>query len=269
MARIEWESTGDHEYTGLFTGADTGFIRLSAAVLVITPDEAADNPGKPSLVPSLAVKLLRDGVDSGNTVGNAPPLYDNYHFFENDIVTNILSLDEIYDENSLMRGRDASRFFGSVGHSNLASHDQDGQLVENPIFPFSMRFEVNPELKYEDTEYKETFQDQLAKIDYPTRLFSVYARSAPENQPGETVDEQLIGYVNLESQLVTSKFADEKMFFRHQRQDDDFRLVPEWIEPFNEDEITAVLLEGEEIEIKPYIEPRYSSCPFSTLFELF
>ena len=132
VARIEWESTGDHAYTGLFRGADTGFIRLSAAVLVITPDEAADNPGKPSLVPSIAVKLLRDGVDSGNTVGNAIPLYENYHFFENDIVTNILSLDEIYDENSLLRGRDASRFFGSVGHSNLASHDQDGEIEENP-----------------------------------------------------------------------------------------------------------------------------------------
>ena len=84
------------------------------------------------------------------------------------------------------------------------------------MFPFSMRFEVNPDLKYEDTLYEETFQEQLAKIEYPTRLFTVYAKSAPENQ-GETVDEELIGYVNLKSQLVTSKFADEKMFFRHQR----------------------------------------------------
>ena len=79
-----------------------------------------------------------------------------------------------------------------------------------------MRFEVNPDLKYEDTLYEETFQEQLAKIEYPTRLSTVYAKSAPENQ-GETVDEELIGYVNLKSQLVTSKFADEKMFFRHQR----------------------------------------------------
>ena len=58
-----------------------------------------------------------------------------------------------------MRGREATRFFGSVGHSNLATYSQDGKKVKNPVFPFSMRFEATEEIKYEDRTYEETFHE--------------------------------------------------------------------------------------------------------------
>jgi len=41
--------------------------------------------------------------------------------------------------------------------------------------------------------------------------------------------EKHIANIVLESELVTSKWADEKMFFRHNRMDDDLRYRPEWM----------------------------------------
>ena len=66
VGEIEWISTGDHEYTGLFEGADTGFIRTSDIMEVNTnPKE-----GERWMLPTIGIKLLRDGMDSGNTVAN-------------------------------------------------------------------------------------------------------------------------------------------------------------------------------------------------------
>lgn len=38
----------------------------------------------------------------------------------------------------------------------------------------------------------------------------------------------LIGTLRLDSPLVTSKFGDESLFFRHQKMDEDLALHPEW-----------------------------------------
>lgn len=60
VAKVEWKSVGDHEYTGIFRGATQGYIRLSSAKEP-TPDVAY-------LAPGMGVKFLRDGIDSANFV---------------------------------------------------------------------------------------------------------------------------------------------------------------------------------------------------------
>ena len=60
VGKISWESMGDHQYTGIFKGSDTGFARLSSASPV-------DND-KPHMVPGFGIKFLRDGRDSANFV---------------------------------------------------------------------------------------------------------------------------------------------------------------------------------------------------------
>ena len=60
VAKINWENVGGHPYTGMFKGADTGYVRLSSA--------AAVNYDKPTSVPNMGVKLLRDDHDSANFV---------------------------------------------------------------------------------------------------------------------------------------------------------------------------------------------------------
>lgn len=61
VAKIQWLDQGGHSYTGMFKGADYGYVRMSAAVPPTT-----SSPTK--MTPGMGVKLLRDGVDSANFV---------------------------------------------------------------------------------------------------------------------------------------------------------------------------------------------------------
>lgn len=60
VGKIIWKSSGNHPYTGMFRGADAGYVRLSVAAPVDTHT--------PNLKPGMAVKLLRDNADSANFV---------------------------------------------------------------------------------------------------------------------------------------------------------------------------------------------------------
>jgi len=60
VGKIEWKCLGGHPYTGIFKGADTGYVRFSVA----TPIDVST----PNLKPGMAVKFLRDDHDSANFV---------------------------------------------------------------------------------------------------------------------------------------------------------------------------------------------------------
>lgn len=57
---MKWVDYGSHSYTGMFTGSDYGYVRMSIA--------APTDTKTPNLKPGMGVKLLRDGVDSANFV---------------------------------------------------------------------------------------------------------------------------------------------------------------------------------------------------------
>ena len=60
VAKIKWvsEDTAGHPFTGLFKGSDTGIIRFSTG----------SAPSGSGITPGIGIKLLRDGIDSGNLV---------------------------------------------------------------------------------------------------------------------------------------------------------------------------------------------------------
>jgi len=63
VAKVSWKDLGGHDYTGLFEGgSDLGLIRLSEANYFL--------PEASGLTPSLAIKFLRDGMESVNHMGN-------------------------------------------------------------------------------------------------------------------------------------------------------------------------------------------------------
>ena len=66
VARAEWRNLGGHDYTGVFQGADTAFVRLSITAPVITP-ELRETDDQNVMMATMAVKILRDGVDSANS----------------------------------------------------------------------------------------------------------------------------------------------------------------------------------------------------------
>ena len=63
VGEIKWISNGNHPYTGLFEGG-AGFIRMSD---LIFPNENPAERGNVFMWPSISVKLLRDGMESGNS----------------------------------------------------------------------------------------------------------------------------------------------------------------------------------------------------------
>ena len=77
VALVSWEDLGGHDYTGLFEGgSDMGLIRMSEGNFVL--------PEVSGLTPSLAIKFLRDGMESVNHLANVS--FDpttSFNFFAN------------------------------------------------------------------------------------------------------------------------------------------------------------------------------------------
>lgn len=67
--------------------------------------------------------------------------------------------------------------------------------------------------------------EQLKSVPANTTLYDVYALNAPTQLGGK---EQKIGSLQLDGKLVSSKWGDENLFFRHQKLDDDVKLRPTW-----------------------------------------
>ena len=78
VGKVAWVSKGSHPYTGIFKGADTGYVRMSSAA-------PADTGTPPNLKPGMGVKFLRDGEDSANFVAMFGVAgQDTLNFFAND-----------------------------------------------------------------------------------------------------------------------------------------------------------------------------------------
>jgi len=87
----------------------------------------------------------------------------------------------------------------------MALYNQHGTKVETPVFPYSLRYEPNPDLSYDDEEYTSTVFEQLRLVENGSVLYKVYAKDAPESLGGQ---EQLIAEIVLKSELVTSLWGD-------------------------------------------------------------
>ena len=86
VAKVEWRDFGDHNFTGMFKGADTGFIRTSD---LVAPCRGCLEGGGDFANPGIAVKLLRDGMDSGNALAKLPTRFgqNDYNFFLNELTS--------------------------------------------------------------------------------------------------------------------------------------------------------------------------------------
>ena len=71
--------------------------------------------------------------------------------------------------------KEGSNFIGSVGVSELSQYNQDGDKEQEPNFPYSLRFEPNEYLSYDDEEYSMNVFDRLSMIEKGTVLYFIYA----------------------------------------------------------------------------------------------
>ena len=113
--------------------------------------------------------------------------------------------------------------------SDLAITGQNGESTSSPRTPFGLRFAPRPAVKgtfnringgKKFAGYLE-FLDTLKAVPADSTLYDVYALDAPG---GKQIN---IGTLELEGKLITSNFADDKLFFRHQKMEDDIKLRPE------------------------------------------
>ena len=87
VGKAVWKDLGGHDYTGIFQGADTGYVRLSTDLPVTKPEDLEE--GARPMHPTMGLKFLRDGMDSANVVANTNFAggIKSYNFFEYSVYT--------------------------------------------------------------------------------------------------------------------------------------------------------------------------------------
>jgi len=109
-------------------------------------------------------------------------------------------------------------------------HDQKGKSISNPVFPFELEFRPNPSVTAMFSSSKPSnlmqYVHDLTQVPANVDLYDVYALDKPSQIGGNFAK---IGSIQLDGKLVTSKFGDENLFFRHQFMNDDLKLHPEWV----------------------------------------
>jgi len=218
VAKVKFVSSGDHPYTGVFRGAKYGIARLSLAKEP-SQDELNTAPG-------IALKFLRDGVDSANVVAMFGVAgQDSWNFFANDFSNHIPPATGASLLALSKKFATATPYIQQVGLSDWGEVGQDGQPETDVKFPYKLRLQPTGKIMFNDT-YHGLFTDDLASIPQGSVLYKVFAWDKPSELGGT---EQLIGKLKTTSPLVTSLWGDENLFFRHQDMRDDVeKYAPEW-----------------------------------------
>ena len=168
VSKVKWIDQGGHPFTGLFKGGEAGIARFSSA--------AANDPLEPGMAPAIGLKLLRDGVDSGNFVAmNSLDEQGSFDFFERDFYTHIesSSLPPVIKVAVAAKFATASANYLSVGLSDFASYTETGEQEYPVIFPFKLRLHPVYDLPRAtlDLDYKE----QLKEVPAGSTLYEIYA----------------------------------------------------------------------------------------------
>ena len=213
----------DSPFTGVLQpGQVTGMIRMGAGIDFMDPLSSGFLPGA-------AVKILRTGQSSANVVlfNELNPLPDgNHNFFAmplknhvsgdiNDIVTIVAS------EKFCTTGHCITK----VGLSHWCTSDQEGNTVENPVFPFKLTFDLTGEVNFheEKPSSMEEFMQQFDDIAVGTNLYTLKGHQNPDDLEGIT-----LGNVVTTDKCISSKYGDTHLAFKHQWIEDDIALKPEW-----------------------------------------
>jgi hypothetical protein len=142
VAKVSWEDRGGHDYTGLFDGgSDLGLIRMSEANYYL--------PEASGLTPSLAIKFLRDGMESVNHMGNVSfEPTQSFNFFSGPFRSRLpLHVDTCAEESIQKKAAEAGEIISSLGLANFSRYKTDGTEIEDYRFPFDIWFEPTIEMK--------------------------------------------------------------------------------------------------------------------------
>lgn len=206
------------KYTGVFQGAECGLLRLS---LTYKPKKSRP------VAPGLALKILRDGIPSGNIsalLSLAGQELD-YNFFKN-ALSNIIPLSHEFGQKIVHRiFKKATKYPEEILANDLAQFDAHGETVQTVSSPRQIFFVPHSDLKFKSEEHD--VRDDFATIPAGTTIYQIYA--VPEKYesfnyvddysiekiPQILSEAEPIADIVTTSEFVSSEFGDEGIFFRH------------------------------------------------------
>jgi len=229
LAQMEWVSSADHDYTGMFRGGQ-GFVRFSVGAQADYTCECEGDGTGPSpsgFLPGGSFKLMRDGTHSANFV-TLPPNGANgqmsYNFFRQPWFTHVGApcIAVLKDKFGT-----SSPLVNMVGLKDFAVTDRAGVREVTPNFPYQLRISPDESVatRFSDTgpTCTQDVLDQLCTLTAGETTSVVHA----QRDPGAPWVR--IGHIVLSTAPVTSRWADERMFFRHGQFMDDLQDHPDWI----------------------------------------
>jgi hypothetical protein len=115
IAEVKLVQKSDHPFTGIFSEADTGIIRMSAAA---KPDVKSQ-----PLAPGIALKFLRDGMDSASLVSMySVDGQSSWNFFANDFTNHIPAVSSVSLLPLAAKFHTATEYVQAVGLSDFAQY---------------------------------------------------------------------------------------------------------------------------------------------------
>lgn len=213
VAKIEFVSTANTPFTGLFKGADYGLLRLSVT----------DDPASRGFAPGLAAKFFVDGKPSANfsALVSLEGQGKNYNFFANEFSNIVPPAKHLGPKLINLIFRRVSKFPTNLYLQDFGAVDRYGQLEPQPHNPYQIFLIPNPAVQFSVNPHD--FRHDLATIVSGTPLFSVYGVDPTKvadlaiGKPEYRQSAQLIGQIDTTSEFVASDYGDRQLFFRHQR----------------------------------------------------
>jgi len=222
VMQFDLEVENSSPYTGmLMPGKHRGLLRLGSAF-----------PPETDIFPGMAVKFLRSGIHSANTVllRQTGAKTGQNQFFE-EALSNHVTPSKTLD--MLQKFTQASGCRSMTGLSDFCTYEQDGSKARSVNFPYEIKFDApNPARFPIDAGARDITAEvlrALMTIPEGAHLYNLYAKASPTSRWSR------IGKIVIKSAPTTSWFGDTELFFRHQRLEEDFMHKPEWIEAAKRD----------------------------------
>jgi len=224
---IKMQTSADSPFTGLFAPNQEihGFMRMGPA------SDFSDA----GLVPGIGIKFLRTGTKSANflLLNSLEPLPDkNFDFFAAPVSNHLPDTNPSNIPLKLLKRRfcTTGHCITKVGLSNVCSHDQNGNVANDNIFPFKVIATPSGLVNFSEEmpASVEDFMAQFDAIQSGTKIYSMTALRSPS-------DEGLpLGDIIATDNCVTSHYGDTKLAFKHQWIEEDIDMKPEWADSYYE-----------------------------------
>ena len=240
IAKLRFIAKADSPFTGMWSGAECAFIRLSLATLF------ADK-----LMPGAAIKFFTAPDPSvqeskrGQSVNYVAMLnkhvqQDDFNFFAGEF-SNLVSMPDQFDLKIVAEKFKQGAFFGTgVYLQDTAGVTEAGRKVDSPVSP--LRIYMVPNVaSFNFSTQKHDFREDLKLIPAGTVLYTVYAKLPKAKgkpaqgstqaevdlaaakeweslfEPSNRSESVVIGTFVTNSEFIFSEWADQNLFFKHQR----------------------------------------------------